>query len=218
MVRRAAACAAVSAAALFSTAGEAQESRWYAGASIGGAAVRFGDDFLRHPASTGAETFTKDEEARAFKAYVGKRPYRHFALEGGYAHFGSFTASRTFASLALFGPGAIDYKLQARGFFLDGAGILPVAGTLELFAKAGLVYAMTRASVRESGSVSATVPRFSGGSDEEITPKLGLGASLRISRHFDVRFEMEQVLAAGDEGSTGEGDIAMVSFGVAYRF
>jgi OOP family OmpA-OmpF porin len=219
--RRAVAGAVLIVGALASTAAQAQsspEGGWYAGASIGGAAVRFGEDFLRHPASTGAETFTKDEEARAFKAYVGKRIARHFAVEGGYAQFGSFTASRTFASLALFGPGALDYKLQARGFFLDGVGILPVGDALNLFAKAGLVYAMSKASVRESGSVTATVPRFRGASETEITPKLGVGASLQITQRVDVRFEMEQVLAVGDENSTGEGDIRMVSMGLAYRF
>jgi OmpA-OmpF porin, OOP family len=101
---------------------------------------------------------------------------------------------------------------------VDGVGILPLGDRLDLFAKAGLVYAMSKTSIRETGSVVTTVPRFRGGSESEITPKLGLGASIRISQRFDMRVEWEQVFMVGDENTTGEGDIGMLFIGFAHRF
>jgi OOP family OmpA-OmpF porin len=193
--------------------------KWYAGLSAGSAAVRFEDDFLKHSASNGAESFTKDETSGALKVYAGHRLFRHFALEGGYASLGRFSAGRTFQSIALFGPGSVDFDFKAHGLFLDAVGIVPVGERFVLFGKAGLMYVMSSANFRSTGSVNAAFPGAPRNAKEsEITPRAGLGAGFRISRSFGLRLEYDHTFAVGDDARTGEGDVAMMSLGVIYSF
>jgi OmpA-OmpF porin, OOP family len=207
-------CVSLVALAALVTAGTAaaqSERGWYGGLSFGQSSVKFDDDFLAIGGAT-ASSLSKDDTDTAFKLLAGYRLQRNFALEGGFTDFGKFSAERRVTAPA---TGTASATVKSSGLHLDAVGILPV-GNFDLFAKLGLIYTTTKADLSSTGAVVLTADRSA--KKSEINPKIGLGAEYHFSRALGVRAEYEQAFAVGDENSTGEGDIQMLSVGLTLRF
>jgi len=206
---------------LAATAAHAQtgsDGGWYGGISLGQSRVKFADDFLSFPGATG-ESLSKDETGGAYKLFAGYRHTRHFALEGGYTDFGSFSATNDIAAIALFGPGSLSFKLKSSGFHLDTVGILPIGGKFEIFGRLGVIYTTTKATFSGTGSVLVAAPGVPPNSKHsELNLKPGIGAEYRFSQALGLRLEAEQALKVGDANTTGEGDIRVFSLGLTSRF
>jgi OOP family OmpA-OmpF porin len=191
---------------------------WYGGLSLGASQVKFADDFLSYPGATG-QSLSKHETGNAYKLFVGYRLKRTFALEGGYTNFGSFSATNNIAAIALFGPGALAFKLKSRGFHFDAVGIVPVGDKFDLFGKLGVIYTTTAATFTGTGSVQTSFPGVPPNSKHSgLNLKAGIGAEYRFSGPLGLRLEGEQAFGVGDTNTTGKGDIRVFSLGLTYRF
>jgi OOP family OmpA-OmpF porin len=193
------------------TAAAQSDRGWYGGVSLGRSGVNFDDDFLTIAGAT-ASTLSKDDSDSGVKLFAGYRLQRNFALEGGFTDFGSFSAERRVTAPAV---GTESATIKSSGFHLDAVAILPI-GNFDLLAKFGLIYTTTKRDLSSTGAVTVTADRSA--KKSEINPKIGLGVEYRFSRALGVRAEYEQAFSVGDENSTGEGDIQMLSVGLTFRF
>ena len=194
---------------------------FYVGGSVGGAWVDMGNvagDIANAARSAGATNVTSDEDEgdTVFKLFAGYKINKNFAIEGGYADLGKYTASAS-ASVGNV-SGSINGDVKAYAIFIDAVGFLP-AGSNEdfsVFGKAGLAYTKTKANVSASatglGSASASE------SDSEVVPKLGLGAQYYVTRNVALRAEYDIYFNVGDENKTGESNVQVVSATVTVGF
>jgi opacity protein-like surface antigen len=132
-----------------------------------------------------------DEEDTGWKAFVGVRPTRHFAIEGGFTQFGEAQAP----AVAVGGP----FESKAEALSLFGVGILPV-GPVDLFAKAGV------ARIKAEGNVDAV---FFDNKETEFA--YGVGAQFNLGR-LGIRAEYEKF----DTDTIG--DLDVISLGVVFSF
>lgn len=198
--------ATLSAAALLlaASAAYAQSGPWYGGVSLGQSHVKFDDESFALPGAG----ISKDESDTGFKIFAGYRFIPNFALEGGFTDFGKF-------GVTLSAPGSsANFDVKISGFHLDAVGILPI-GNWDLFAKVGTINTTTKTSVSASGAFFATT---SGDKKTEWNLKYGIGAEYRITRQLGVRAEYEIAKDVGDQNTTGEGDVSLLSAGLTFRF
>ena len=188
----------------------------YVGGSVGGAWVDMGNvagDVANIARSAGATNVTSDEDEgdTVFKLFAGYKFNKNFAIEGGYADLGKYTAS---ASGFIDGaPASAGGDVKAYAIFIDAVGFLP-AGSNEdfsVFGKAGLAYTKTKLNASGSapgiGISSVSVSE----SDSEVVPKLGLGAQYYVTRNVALRAEYDIYFNVGDEDKTGESNVQVVS-------
>lgn len=151
-------------------------------------------------------TCNNDEEGSMFKAYVGNQFTPNFGAEFGYLDLGSFGVEGTDSVL-----GTVDANVKGTGFFAAITGMMPL-GEFGLFGKAGLfrwdLDADVSSSVFGSGSES----------DSGTDPFFGVGAQVTIGQATALRLEWERFMDVGDEGSTGQSDVDVLSLGVVFKF
>lgn len=194
----------------------AQQSGMYLGGSIGQSKV---DLDTREAASDLSRLgithsgFSEDEKDTAWKAYVGYRFNRSFAIEGGYVDLGSFSASTTVTAVngVPVPPSTVNATIKTKnGVFVSGLAGLPV-GNLSLFGKLGFYSANAKLTVSGGGASSTN-----GKTDQDIL--FGLGAEYSFAGNFGIRAEWERFKKVGSENETGEGDVDLMSVGIVYRF
>ena len=199
----------------------AKHTGFYVGGSVGGAWVdicNVAGDIANMTRSAGATNVTSDEDEgdTVFKLFAGYKFNKNFAIEGGYADLGKYTAS---ASGSLGGvSGAINGDVKAYAIFIDAVGFLPATTNedFSVFGKAGLAYTETKANA------SAAIAGFGSASasdrESEVVPKLGLGAQYYVTRNAALRAEYDIYFNVGDEGKTGESNVQVVSATVTVGF
>lgn len=192
---------------------EADQTGLYVGLSFGQSRVKIDDSTVPAPTGTTASTVSKDETDTGFKAYVGYRFGRHFALEGGWTDLGSFRATRNVTAPAV---GSLTAEIEASGFHLDALGILPLQ-QFAIFGKIGAMYAETKTTFSRTGAVVFAPGANPNREETEVEWKFGVGASYSFTRNLAIRAEFERVLDVGGE-QTGEGDIDLLSIGITFRF
>jgi OOP family OmpA-OmpF porin len=165
-------------------------------------------------------TSDEDEGDTVFKLFAGYKFNKNFAIEGGYADLGKYTAS---ASASFDGAsGSINGDVKAYAIFIDAVGFLPAGSNEEfsVFGKAGLAYTKTKANASAAaaapgiGSASASASD----SDSEVVPKLGLGAQYYVTRNVALRAEYDIYFNVGDEDKTGESNVQVVSATLTFGF
>lgn len=194
------------------------EGNWYFGGSLGQASIdskhvsRDIATLLRDDYGATGVYASDDETDTSWKLFAGYKLNRNFAIEGGYADFGRFTAK---AGGVIGTPVAIKGRVDAYAVFVDAVGILPLGDSLSAFGKAGAAYTHTK--TRATGSWAGFVDSFSV-SDSEVVPKLGLGAEYSVTKSVAVRAEYERYFNVGDKDETGESDVGVWSVGVKMSF
>lgn len=195
----------------------AQQSGFYAGASLGQAKVdsdanSLSSDLMAIGVSN--VSTSQDNNDTGWKVFGGYQFNPHFGVEWGYADLGKYMATATgqLRGVAISARGNVD----AYAVFADVVGHIPlINNALSIFGKAGVAYTKTKLNASASGGgVSAS----SGDSDGEVVPKLGLGVRYSLTRQFAVRAEYERYFNVGDKNKTGESDVDMWSIGVMVDF
>ncbi len=153
-----------------------------------------------------------DETDFGWKLYGGYQFNQYFAVEGGYTDLGKATFNSVITSG---GSGTGNGEWTAYSIDLSALGILPLGNQFSLFGRAGvslwdLDFDFT--ATGPGGTASASE------SESGASPLLGIGGMVSITPNFTVRAEFERHFRVGDEDTTGESDIDLISVGLQYRF
>jgi OOP family OmpA-OmpF porin len=216
-IRNAAIAAGIGLALAIPPGASAQDSPWYLGGSIGQSRVKLDTGGLSSDlaaagmANTG---FSGNETDTGFKLFGGYRFHPNFAVEGGYAELGEFSASGTvttfnFAPIVPL-PTKVTIKV-GQGLHLAVVGNLPLANQFSVFGRLGGYNVRTEMKVTVSGISSSESARNTGF-------LLGAGVGYDFTRNVGMRVEWEQFNKVGDKDKTGQGDVGLLSVGLVYRF
>jgi hypothetical protein len=176
---------ALSSVLLGSTAVLAQDAEPQTGFYLGGGLTqsRFdNDDF---------DVDDIDNEDNSWKAILGARPHRNFAIEANYVNFGEATQP----SVPAGGP----FEADADGYALFAMGIAPL-GPIELYGKLGI------SRIDSDGNVGAVFFE-----DEATEMAYGAGIQFRIGA-LGLRAEYEKY------DTDVIGDLDLITVGLTYTF
>lgn len=168
-------------------------SGWYIGGAIGQSEA---GDWCDDGGTPGVTITSCDDKDTAYKAFLGYRINKNFAVEGTYINFGD--ASGTVS----FGGSSASVDASADGFGIAALGILPLSGQFELFGKLGFLHGDSEADVTVGGSTFQV-----GSSGTEL--HYGVGAIYNFSRNLGIRAEWENV---------DDAELSVMSIGLQYRF
>jgi OOP family OmpA-OmpF porin len=132
-----------------------------------------------------------DNNDNSWKAIVGFRPHRNFALEANYIDFGKASAP----AAGTVGP----FEVKAKGYSLYGVGLAPM-GPVDLYLKAGL------ARLDADGNMGAVVFE-----DKKTEFAYGAGVQLRLA-NFAIRGEYEKF------DTDVVGDLDLITLGATFTF
>ena len=141
-----------------------------------------------------ADNFTSDDidnNDNSWKAILGFRMNRNFALEANYIDFGKASAP----AFGTVGP----YEVKAKGYSAYGVGLAPI-GPVDLFLKAGI------ARLDADGNIGAVL--FD---DKKTEFAYGAGLQLRLAQ-FAIRAEYEKY------DTDVVGDLDLITVGFTYTF
>ena len=211
LARAAATLGLVALAAMASPCAVADDSGWYVGGNIGKSKASIDDARIAGALlNEGFATSSLSDNNRdtGFKLFGGYQFNNFLALEGGYFDLGKFGFTANTVPL-----GTLHGAIKVNGLNLDLVGIVPIAESLTLFARAGLIEAKAKDSFTGTGFVTVVNPNPS---KRSASYKLGLGAEYDFSREFGMRVEVERYRI--DDAVRNKGDIDLLSVGLVYRF
>lgn len=137
-----------------------------------------------------------DDADMGWKLFGGYSFHPNLAVEFGYLDLGQFD-----------GEGGLTGSWEATGINVSALGVWPLANQFSLLGKIGA----TRWDVDNNlGGLSA--------SDNGTDLSYGIGAQYDFTPQIAGRFEWERFGDVGDEGSTGQSDLDLLSASIAYRF
>jgi len=127
-----------------------------------------------------------------WKIFVGYQATKNFGLEVSFIDFGEFTAT---------GPGGTA-TIEFSGFSFVGTGTVPVSERFGLFGKVGLL----------GWDSEAHLSGIWLGEDDGTELTYGVGATVKVTEHVDIRVEWEQF------ADLDEDDMRLLSAGVVLSF
>lgn len=154
-----------------------------------------------------------DEQDTAWKAYIGYRFNRNFAVEGGVVQLGDISARATVVSFngVPVPPGSITDTFTAElGFHASALGILPINERMDVFGRLGLYSVKVEETIVVSGA-GGTGVLF--GSENSTDILFGVGLQYAFTPNLGARVEWERFTDI-----VGDGDVDMISLGITYRF
>jgi OOP family OmpA-OmpF porin len=150
-----------------------------------------------------------DRTDTGYKLQLGYQFNPNFAVEGGYVSLGKMKYSATFTG------GSATLEGKASGWNIAAVGILPINDAFSAFGKLGVIRAKLETNV------SATGPGGSASGSTNATnwkPTWGFGGIYNINKAVGVRLEYERFQKLGDNDTTGQPNVDLLSAGVAYKF
>jgi OOP family OmpA-OmpF porin len=141
--------------------------------------------------------FSTDDTGTGFKIGGGYAFHRNFGVEAAYVDLGKATATL----------GAQSAEFKASGLSVVAVGMLPVSNQVTLLGRLGVINA----------KVKVSAPGFSDDTTDMKTT-FGIGASYSFTPQIAVRADYDVYQKLGDNATTGESDINMLSVGVVYKF
>ena len=165
----------------------------------------FGQTKVKDIDTTGLGNPSKDDTGTGFKVGGGYAFTRNFAVEGAYVDLGKATASGTF------GGSNASATFKSSGLLVAAVGMVPLSQQFSLLGRLGLINATVK--------IDATLGNASA-SDKSTDMKttFGVGASYSFTPKFAVRADYDVYQKLGDNATTGESDVNMLSVGVVYKF
>jgi OOP family OmpA-OmpF porin len=178
----------------------AQAEGWYGGASLGQSKAKDITCDLDI-------TCSSDDTDTGWKIYGGYQFNPNGAIEFGYVDLGKAKLNGTDSFL-----GATSADWETSGFTVALAGFIPVSQNFAFMGKVGLFN--WDLDVNVSSSV------FGSGSDTSSGTDLtyGLGLKFDMSKTTGVRVEWERFKDVGDDNSTGQSDVDLLSVGLVFKF
>jgi hypothetical protein len=170
------------------------------------------------------ETSGFDDSDTAFGLVIGYRLTPHFAIEGGYGKFGEVAyksrSSGNFPQDA--GTEDIGIDTEISGYTFAALGMLPLSRNWELFARAGVLFADNKITIRVTAEGQQFLPPFGSFSVAESHGSNNWHAGLGINRRFldvyDLRLEYQRAFDVGDSGTGGKGDLNVMLLGLIVTF
>ena len=159
-----------------------------------------------------ASTTTVDAKDSGYKLYGGYEFNRNFALETGYYDLGTFTSHSVTTGV---GAGTIDGEWDAWAIPIALVGTVPLGASFSLFGKVGGAFTSLDATAR--GTSTPKTFEFSE-SESEFGTYLGVGAGVFFGQGWGIRVEWELFAGVGDDETTGESDIDLLSASIQYHF
>lgn len=168
--------------------------------------------------NAGVTTFTSsaDEKDRGYKAQLGYRFNRYFAVEGGYMDLGRYT----YHAVATVPVATRDGKGPMDGWNLLAVGSLPLNDQFSLIGKLGVAAQRMKFHCEGTGIACTNPERSANGTSLQY----GAGVEWAFTPNWFVRGEYEVVQKIGESfnanGTTGtsRADLKMGSVGVGYKF
>ena len=178
--------------------GQAPADNWYAGIGWGNATAK---DLCDTGGEPGLVVTSCDDKASGWKLFGGYRLNKHFAIEAAYSAGSDFEASGTYFGMPV--------SLSAKANFLEGTavGMLPLGERFALLGKIGVSY----------WDLKVSTPLGSD-SDSGLGLTYGVGAQFDFTPKFGVRAEWQMYPSVGDEDTTGQTDVDVLSASVYFRF
>ena len=166
----------------------------YVGFSIGQATIDDACDDINIPG------VSCDDSDTSFKIYGGSKVNKNFGFEIAYVDMGQ-------AELT---DGVTTIKYEATGFNFSALGIIPVSNNVDIFGKAGLMLWDAEASISAPFNVSED--------DNGTDITFGVGINFNASEKFAIRAEFEKFNNVGDEDTTGESSVTVLTVGAIMYF
>lgn len=189
---------------------------WYVAGSLGQSKVKDTgksdiDAALVSVGVTGLSSSLDDTDT-AYKLQLGYKFTPNWAIEGGYVDLGQFEYNAAFT-----GPvaGSANAKIEATGWNIAGVGTLPINDQFSVFGKLGLIDAKVKGSVSATGG-GATASGSA--SKTKAKANWGIGANYAFDKQWGIRAEWERFNKLGDEDTTGESNVDLLSLGVVLNF
>jgi OmpA-OmpF porin, OOP family len=160
---------------------------------------------------------SKDSSDKGYKAVLGYRLDRHWAMELGRTNFGKF--SHHYEG----GGGTLDQTYKISGWWVGVLGILPIGNRFALFGRLGAfksdasIESTTNSAALADALRSAGVPVDTATKTRKSTI-LGVGAQIDFPGAIGLRFEYEDYGEAGEQDLTGRARARMASASLMYRF
>jgi OmpA-OmpF porin, OOP family len=170
---------------------------WYVGVSLGQTEVNLDC----------AGTTACDDKDSSWKIFAGYQFNRNFALEFGYIDLGEVTASTP--AIGFIPPASV--AIESTVWELVAVGMLPLAERFSLYGKLGLYRADTDIEVNFVSLGSVT------DSDSNTDLTFGIGVRFDITPRLGVRLEWQRYSSVS-AADFDEGDVDVMSLGVAWRF
>jgi OOP family OmpA-OmpF porin len=142
-----------------------------------------------------------DDSDTAWKAFAGYSFNQYFGVEGGYIDFGEVTGS----------DAGVTGSVEGTGITAHAVGSIPIWNGLSLIGRIGAVFWDAEASLT-SGATTLEA------SDDGISLAVGAGVQWMFGRNFGLRAEYELFDGIGDDSTTGESDIHVISAGIVFKF
>jgi OmpA-OmpF porin, OOP family len=192
---------------------QTRNSGAFFGIAGGPSKMSFSSDSVQATNGT-VSTLATEDSSTAFKGFGGYRFNKNFAVEGGLASLGRFTATRTYTAPV---NGTLKADITVIGAYANAVGILPLGEHFEIFAKGGFMVTGTVADRTTTGGVTIS------SNDTTATyiktcPHVGAGMEIRFDQKIGLMLEYEKVFGVGDAQNTGGGDIGTGYVGVIFRF
>jgi len=159
----------------------------------------------------------KDDEATAWSAIAGYRPFDYAAVEVAYVDLGSlqeYQPSQTIFG-GLFGTPIgiipeVRSKLETTAPTISALGILPITESFELFLRGGWYFADQKVTHASPGLPTG---RKTHGTDGLL---FGAGAQFSFGDHWTVRLDFQRFDDVGENNGIGSADIDVMSLGVLF--
>jgi OOP family OmpA-OmpF porin len=201
---------------------------WYVAASVGESKIdedreALDAEFLFLLAELGATAnFTSsslEDSDTAFALLGGYRFSRYFAIEGGYQDLGAFSYQAEGGISFPFPPGVFPVStsidVESSGFTLAGVGSLPLGESFDVHGKVGVFFADTESSV--GAAIAGGGEAFSdSASSQELF--YGVGGAFHSAGAWSVSLDYQLFKDVGDDETTSEADVDLLSLGLSYRF
>jgi OOP family OmpA-OmpF porin len=152
-----------------------------------------------------------DKSSSGYKLQVGYQFNPNFAIEGGYADLGKYKYDFSANGLR----GQMDVK--ASGIGISALGMLPLDESITGFLKLGTIHAKVKNNLQITNTITgASVSAAESASSWSTV--LGIGGNFKLAQNMDLRVEYEKFYKLGEQDTTGEGDVRLISLGVSYKF
>jgi len=171
----------------------AQDAGFYAGVSAGQGRYNNGCAGLVNAGLTGS----CDEKDAAWKIFGGYQFNRIFGAEAGYTKHGEAHIRGTLGSA----------QAVASGFEMVGVATMPVSGQFAAYGKAGFL----RWDVDLSGAGISI-------GDTGTSMTLGAGFQYHFTKRLAARAEWQRYSDVGNDNTTGQSDIDVLSIGLVIKF
>lgn len=145
---------------------------------------------------------TCDDTDTAWKIYGGLEVNEYISMEAGYVNLGEVEVSGTPSS----------GTAEVHGMTIQVIGSYVINPSFSLIGRGG----MNILNLEKNGTIAGTTNNNVG--DTDVAWSLGLGAQYNLSESVGLRAEWERYFKVGDEDTTGEIDIDLISASIVYTF